>query len=125
MDTQKITIIVDDNMVLINSEGYSVDVSKLITNDIQAVQWYADQSFGEVEFRTRFLRDEKRWDRKPNQIIDSFDEYAWVIPLWNEVKENEIKKQEEIKRKIEEINNAMGEEQKKLLKEFQALVGGT
>ena len=110
MDIHYATIVVDDNQVLLNREGYEVDVRRLLENDIHAVQWYGDEGFGEVEFRSHFLKNEDppRWDRKPNLIIKAFDEDAWVIPLGQEAKVEFERKREEERVRMEAMMESIG-----------------
>lgn len=75
----KITVIRDDNTVSIDGEGYSVDLSSL-DSSIHAIQWH--DTVGEVEMK------DSRGRMIENREITSFDEFAFIIPLWEEAKAN-------------------------------------
>jgi hypothetical protein len=77
----RITIIPEDGRVSINGVGYSgIDLS-LIDSSIHAIQWYDTE--GEVEIK------DARGRMVENRVIYSFDDFAFVIPLWEAAKEAE------------------------------------
>jgi hypothetical protein len=74
----RITIIPEDGRVSINGVGYNgLDLSA-IDPSVHAVQWYDTE--GEVEIK------DARGRMVENRVIDSFDEFAFVIPLWEAAK---------------------------------------
>jgi hypothetical protein len=74
------TIVVDDNIVLVDGKARTVDCSPLIKDGTHAVQWY--DLFGEVEFRTEFDGDAKVMTRKPNETITDFSPYETYVEEW-------------------------------------------
>ena len=72
----RVTIVVDDNMVLVDGQPGSVDCSPLIKDHIHAVQWY--DTFGEEEYRT----DPATGERAPNTRITDFSPYQPYVDLW-------------------------------------------
>jgi hypothetical protein len=70
------TIVVDDNMVLVDGKAQRVDCSPLIADNVHAVQWH--DSVGEVEYRA----DPETGDRAPNQRITDFSPYQPYVDLW-------------------------------------------
>jgi len=74
----KITVIPEDGKVSIDGEGYEgLDLSS-IDSSIHAVQWY--DTDGEIEIK------DARGRMVENREITSFDEFAFVIPLWEAAK---------------------------------------
>ena len=70
----RVVIIPSDGVVSIDGVSFNnIDLSS-INQSIHAVQWYG--SDGEVE-----IKDE-RGRMMENREITSFDEFAFVIPLW-------------------------------------------
>lgn len=78
----RVSIITDDNRVVVDGEGRTLDDGMAALRDarVQALQWYHD--FGEREFQSVFLKDEKRWDRRPNEIFDDEAEVMKYVELW-------------------------------------------
>ena len=80
----KIIVISSDGFVSIDGEGYPrVDLSAL-DRSIHAIQWYGDK--GEVEIKDENGR------MVENRHITSFDEYAFIIPLWEDAKARKLTK---------------------------------
>lgn len=71
----KVTIVAEDNMVLINGFPETVDLSAL-DDDIHAVQWYG--TVGEVEYKMDYVNN----TRKGNERITDLTPFAWVIGAW-------------------------------------------
>jgi len=70
----RITIIPEDSTVSIDGVGYNgLDLSA-IDPSVHAVQWYDTE--GEVEIK------DARGRMVENREITSFDDFAFVIPLW-------------------------------------------
>ena len=92
----KITIIPEDSTVSIDGVGCNgLDLSSLNSN-IHAVQWYGTE--GDVEIK------DARGRMVENRAINSFDEFAFVIPLWEAAKAKkeaeDLANQQEIERLI-------------------------
>jgi hypothetical protein len=78
----RVTIIKDDNSVLIDGEGYgNLDLS-FMDSTIHAVQWY--DTHGEIE-----RKDPVTKRMTSNEEISSFDEFQPAIDAW-QVKKDEI-----------------------------------
>jgi hypothetical protein len=74
----RITIITQDGFVSVDSVGFDkLDLSSL-DSTIHAVQWYG--TYGEIEIK------DARGRMVENREITSFDEFAFVIPLWEAAK---------------------------------------
>jgi hypothetical protein len=71
------TIVVDDNLMLIDGVPQQIDCSPLITQNIHAVQWY--DTFGEEEFRS----DPATGHRDLNNRITDFSPYQPYVDAWN------------------------------------------
>jgi hypothetical protein len=94
----RITVIPSDNCVVIDGIGYNeIDLSSL-DSSIHAIQWY--DTYGEVEIK------DARGRMIENREIDSFDEYIFVIPLWETAKLKANQKAEAITQAIADQNNA-------------------
>jgi hypothetical protein len=82
----RITVIPEDEVVSIDGEVYSgIDLSSL-DSTIHAIQWY--DTDGEVEVK------DARGRMVENREITSFDEFAFVIPLWEAEKLKALQKLE-------------------------------
>jgi hypothetical protein len=77
------TILAEEALVIVDGKPLIVNCDELRATDIHAVQWY--DNFGEIEFKTYWLHSEKRWDRKPNEIIEDFSEFQIYVDRWKEV----------------------------------------
>lgn len=71
----RVTIIADDNIVLVEEFAERVDLSGL-NSDIHAVQWYGTR--GEVEYKMDFIKGQK----KPNTEITNFEPFQKYVDLW-------------------------------------------
>ena len=70
----RVTIIPKDGRVVVDGEGYGdIDLSS-IDPIVHAIQWYDTE--GEVEIK------DARGRMVENRVITSFDEFAFVVPLW-------------------------------------------
>ena|ERR1700719_2892010 len=76
----KYSIIRIDNIVVVNGEHYQVDCSSLPSN-IHAIQW--NETCGHIEFVDEDPNDGKR---DPNQTIDDFSPYQYLIDKWQDAK---------------------------------------
>ncbi len=74
------TIVVEDDIVVIDGKARTVDCSPLIKDGTHAVQWY--DVFGEVEFRNEFDAEAKVMTRKPNETITDFSPYESYVEQW-------------------------------------------
>lgn len=72
----RLTIVVDDNAVLVEGQPERVDCSSLLPQNIHAVQWYG--TFGEIEYAT----DLQTGDRKPNEKITDISPFQPLIDAW-------------------------------------------
>lgn len=70
----RVTIVAEDNMVVVGGVGRRVDLSWL-EEDVHAVQWY--DTAGEVEYKTINSK------RKMNVGILSFGPYQRAVDQWN------------------------------------------
>lgn len=103
----RVTIITEDDAVIIDGVHCTVDCSSL-ASDIHAIQWYGD--FGEVEFKTisqvRQQDDETRiieYNRKPNKPIHDKSMFKVITDLWKIERENQLKKIEQNRLKVEQM----------------------
>jgi hypothetical protein len=76
----RVTIVVDDNIVMVDGKGRTVDCAPLVKDGIHAVQWHHE--FGEEEFRSEIDQQTKTWTRKPNAPITDFSKYQPYVDLW-------------------------------------------
>ena len=79
----RVTIIPEDGMVSINSEGYSELDLSFIPNTVHALQWY--ETDGEIEYQ------DDRGRATHNEEITSLDEFVYFdqcYQLWQEAKAN-------------------------------------
>ncbi len=72
----RVSIVVDDNLVLIEGVPCVVDCSALIPEGIHAVQWHS--TFGEIEFATGV----ETGDRKPNERFTDMSPFQPLIDAW-------------------------------------------
>jgi hypothetical protein len=76
------TIVPENGRVIIDGESYDdIDLSS-VDSSIHAIQWY--DTYGEVEIK------DARGRMIENREITSFDEFAFVIPLWETAKLNAL-----------------------------------
>ena len=64
----RVSIVTDDDSIVIDRLGKTVDCAALRNNQISAVQWYGDH--GEIEFEGH---------RKPNEVIHSFKDFQSLV----------------------------------------------
>lgn len=70
----RMTVVVPDNLVLINGEGYTVEnLAALCPENLHALQWYT--VYGEEEYRNLI-----------NRPITDLSAYVGVIDAWNAAK---------------------------------------
>lgn len=75
----RITVVPSDKRVTIDGKGYEdINLSSLDPS-IHAIQWYGTD--GEVEIK------DARGRIVENRVIDSFEEFAFVVTLWEAAKE--------------------------------------
>jgi hypothetical protein len=98
----RVTIVVDDDLVLVDGKPAKVDLSPLVADNIHAVQWYGDK--GEVEFRS-----DPMGDRGPNDRIKDIEYFQRYIDAWRVQREadeqrerRQLEELEEMKRKFEQ-----------------------
>lgn len=72
----RVTIIADDNMVIVEEQvALVVDLTGL-DEDIHAVQWYG--TVGEIEFKYHPIKDR----REPNLRFDDFAPFQVFVDRW-------------------------------------------
>ena len=76
----RVTIIADDNNVMVDGNGQTVDCSALAAEGNHVVQWYGE--FGEIEFVSEIDAERKAWTRKPNEVITDFSPYQTYVDQW-------------------------------------------
>jgi hypothetical protein len=74
----KLTVIVPDNLVIINGVSKIVDVS-FLPQDIHAFQWHGQYGVGEIEYKYYFLTQFK----KPNEIVKELGIFQQVVDAYN------------------------------------------
>lgn len=72
----RITIVVDDNVVMIEGQAETVDCSSLLPQDVHVIQWYG--THGEVEYAT----DIQTGHRKGNDKITDITPYQYLVDAW-------------------------------------------
>jgi hypothetical protein len=72
----RVTIVVDDNVVLVEDQPEKVDCSALIAQDIHAVQWYG--TAGEIEYITDMVTGQRR----PNTAVSDFSPFQFLVDAW-------------------------------------------
>jgi hypothetical protein len=75
-----VTIVVEDNIVIVDGKWRKVDCSPLFKDGIRAVQWH--EALGEIEFRTEFDAENKMLARQPNETITKFSPYQSYVDQW-------------------------------------------
>ncbi len=75
----RLTIIKDDNRVMVDGVGYEVDCSSLPA-DVHAVQW--DGSSGEIEYRMTRCDHCGARSKKVNEFIRDVAPYAPLVEAW-------------------------------------------
>jgi hypothetical protein len=68
----RLAILVGDNMVVIDGKSETVDLTGM-PEEVRAVQW--DGAAGHVEYHNL-------GEHRPNELLDSIDDYQWVIDAW-------------------------------------------
>jgi hypothetical protein len=68
----RLTIIVTDNIVVIDGQSETVDLTSM-SEGVRTVQW--DEDAGHVEYYNL-------GEHQPNEEIDNIDDYQWVIDAW-------------------------------------------
>ena len=81
----RVTVIADDNRVIVDGKGRKVDTSGLLSDKIHAMQWYGD--FGEIEFRT--TRSFELDHRPPNVKVKEFTRFEPYLNAWNMAKDDD------------------------------------
>lgn len=88
----RVTIIRDDNTVLVDGEAYAVDCSSFPA-DFHALQW--EGISGEVEYRTVVCSHCNTRSKKPNLFVNDMTPYLPYVDAWTKAKQAAI---EEIRR---------------------------
>ena len=89
----RVTIVADDDMVLVDGKPQTVDCKPLVAEGKHAVQWYG--AFGEVEFRSEIDAGKREVTRKANEKITDIAPYQSYVDAWNveNAKQEAAKKQ--------------------------------
>jgi hypothetical protein len=93
----RVTIIADDDTVLVDGEPQKVDCSQLFRDGIHAVQWY--DKIGEVEYRAEIDFDTATLTREPNATITDLSPFQSYVDEWESENAKAIKKQQKQKQK--------------------------
>lgn len=72
----RVTIVVDDNLVLVQGQPETVDCSGLLSQNVHAVQWY--DTWGEVEYATEL----QTGIRRANARITDFSAFQTYLDTW-------------------------------------------
>lgn len=112
----RVTIVVDDNIILVNGKARSVDCSPLIANDLHALQWY--DTYGEEEYRTGIDMLSKTWTRRPNALIDDLAPYQSYIDAWVVENAKQELVEAELQRQIQENMERAKADQERIEKEL-------
>ena len=75
----RITVVPSDKRVTIDGKGYEDINLSSFDPSIHAIQWY--DTYGEIEIK------DDRGRIVENRVIDSFEEFAFVVTLWEAAKE--------------------------------------
>ena len=78
-----LTIVKDDNFVIIDGEGHPVDCSTLPA-DVHALQW--DGASGEVEYRATECGHCSVRSKKPNERVTDLSPYQPYVDAWRAAK---------------------------------------
>ncbi len=76
----RVTIIKDDNKVLVDGVGYVVDC-KMLPLDFHALQW--DGAKGEIEFKAMRCSHCGARSKKGNEFITDLGPYTKYVDAWN------------------------------------------
>jgi hypothetical protein len=95
----KLTIIVPDNIVIVDGEPVGVDVSGFASlQGIHAVQW--DGKRGHLEY----AQDDPD-EFRHNTVLTSIDDYADVIEAWHARRKEVEAEEAERQRKLQQFNS--------------------
>jgi hypothetical protein len=64
----RVSIVVEDDIIVIDKKVMTVDCAPLRSNRISAIQWYGDH--GEIEFERH---------HKPNEVLHSLEEFQSLV----------------------------------------------
>jgi hypothetical protein len=81
----RVTIVSSDNTMMVDGQLFLVDLKPLRDQGIHAVQFYND-GWGEVEHIPVWLKDEGRYDCKPNKVIKNLNDFKSYMDQWNDCK---------------------------------------
>src|ERR1700758_3407600 len=95
--SMRVTIVVDDNIVLVDGKPAHVDLSPLIEDHIHAVQWY--DSRGEVEFRA----DDPMGHCEPTERITAYSPFQSYVEKWHLQRKADERLARETQARMEEI----------------------
>jgi hypothetical protein len=92
----RVSILVDDNVVVVDGQSQIIDCLPLIKQNIHAVQWYDTE--GEVEYRKTNVFG----NREPNLHITDFTPYQSYVDLWHIIDKDKKEEEERLKKQREE-----------------------
>ena len=80
----RISIVTEDNRMFNDGLMFLVDCQNLRDKNIHAVQWYDE--WGEVEYKTVWVKDEKHFHSEPNSHITDLSMVKAQTDEWNQHK---------------------------------------
>lgn len=72
----RVTVIAEDNIVLVEGFGQPVDLTELYDSGIHAIQWYG--TFGEVEY----YNGPGVTNIRGNTHFDDFSPFQYLVDAW-------------------------------------------
>jgi len=84
----RVTIVTNDNAVLVDGIKHDVDCSSLKGMRQRAVQWY--DTYGEVEYEGSFDVERKIRVCDPNKFIDDLSPYQGLVDAWHVEHEKQL-----------------------------------
>lgn len=100
-----VTIVRDDNVVIVDREAHTVDCSSLPA-DFHALQW--DGQRGEIEYRALRCEHCGVRSKKGNEIISDLSQYQLYVDAWHAAKAAELEVSIAADRASAEVTNAAG-----------------
>jgi hypothetical protein len=114
----RVTIVIEDNVVIVEGRPEAVDCSPLLERNLYAVQWYGKD--GEEEFRSE--SHPRPGPRAPNRMITDLSPYQSFIDLWEVEKQRVDAETAEREERIAEMvrqNEVLERANAEALKQFE------